>query len=395
LQFQVLDIKDQCVGVYVGGDLRYDKLCLDGLHRTWGYANFLRDLDIEYASLYCGGKTLEEVCPDPLRDEWEPALNKLKAFYRALTEARIDLNENCFYDLVPENFIKDFCEIKDKITTHVFETYERPANYDFLMNLQEIISDIKVRSLQLNFSNFRNRVFQLQHKNWHEKLRSGRPYIDYNIFGTKTGRLTTKKFSFPILTMPKEYRQIVEPTNDWFLELDFNSAEIRTLLALSDLEQPEEDIHDWNVENVFGAGTTRNEAKTAIFAWLYNPTAKSAADNFYDKKKLLKKYWNGEQVETFYGKIIPSDEHHALNYIIQSTTSDLFLRRMIEVNKILESSKSHIAFCVHDSLVIDLHEEDKHLVPQIKKTFSETDLGVFKTNLSAGKNYGQLQELKI
>ena len=223
MQFQVLDIKDQCVGLYIDGELHYKNVPA-GFHRTWNYANFLKDLDIEYASLYCGGKTLDEVCPDSLRDNWEPTYEKLKAFYRALTEARVDLNENCFYDLVPENFIKDFCEIKDKITTYVFDKYEKPKNYDFLIDLQEIISDIKVKPLNLNFSNFK-----LKHKNWHYKLTKSRPYVDYNMFGTKTGRLTTKKLSFPILTMPKEYRNIIEPTNNWFLELDFNSAEIRTL----------------------------------------------------------------------------------------------------------------------------------------------------------------------
>ena len=68
---------------------------------------------------------------------------------------------------------------------------------------------------------------------------------------------------------------------------------------------------------------------------------------------------------------------------------------MVEVNKLLEDKKSHIAFCVHDSLVIDLADEDKHLVPQIKEVFGNTDLGTFRVNLSAGKNYGELKELKI
>lgn len=395
MQFQALDIKGQCIGVYIEGELHYEKLP-DELTHTWGYASFLKERPVEYASLYCTGRSLDEVCPDVYRDQWEPVQARLNAFYRALREAKVDLQENCFYDLVPENFLKDFCEVKDKITQHVFATYEKPHNYDFLLNVQKIIADLKSRPLALNFNQIKSRLFQFKTKKWHQKLKGVAPFVDYNLFGTKTGRLTTKKNSFPILTMPKEYRNIVEPTNDWFLELDFNSAELRTLLALSGKEQPTADIHQWNAQHAYGGLVTREGAKQRIFAWLYNPeSADHISERVYDRDTVLEKYWDGEQIHTMYDRIIPSDKHHALNYIIQSTTSDLFLRTMVEVNKLLEDKKSHIAFCVHDSLVIDLADEDKHLVPQIKEVFGNTDLGAFRVNLSAGKNYGDLKELKI
>ena len=71
------------------------------------------------------------------------------------------------------------------------------------------------------------------------------------MFGTVTGRLTTHKGSFPILTLKKEYRQIVKPTKDLFISLDYNGAEVRTLLELSGEPQPETDIHEWNAKNIF------------------------------------------------------------------------------------------------------------------------------------------------
>ena len=110
---------------------------------------------------------------------------------------------------------------------------------------------------------------------------------------------------------------------------------------------------------------------------------------------MLKKYYNGSQVTTFFDRVIPADDHHALNYIVQSTTSDLLLRRAIKIDKMLKERKSYIAFTLHDSLVIDFAEEDRELLKQIVDTFKDTDLGSFVANISVGKNFGDLRRLKI
>ena len=214
------------------------------------------------------------------------------------------------------------------------------------------------------------------------------------MFGSKTGRLTTKKNSFPILNLDKNYRKILKPKNDWFVELDFNAAELRTFLALAGKQQPKEDIHDWNAKNIYN-GSTRDEAKKRIFAWLYNPESTDyLSSKAYNRAEVVKKYYDGSQVTTFFNRIIPSDDHHALNYIIQSTTSDLFLRKMIDLWKFLKDKKSFIAFSVHDSLVIDMPSDERDLINQIVEIFSRTKFGDFKVNVSGGKNYGNMRKIK-
>ena len=161
------------------------------------------------------------------------------------------MSHNCFFELVPERFLLEYCEIKNKITEHVLKTYERPLNYDFMLQMTKLISKIKSQEIKLDFSSLNEGMSSFKTRQWRKKLESLRPYVDYNLNGTITGRLTTKKNSFPILTLAKEHRKVIKPKNDWFIELDFNAAELRTLLALSGKPQPDEDIHQWNIDNVY------------------------------------------------------------------------------------------------------------------------------------------------
>ena len=145
--------------------------------------------------------------------------------------------------------------------------------------------------------------------------------------------------------MNKEFRGCIEPMNDWLLELDFNAAELRTLLALTGAEQPTNDIHNWNVKNIFDGELTREEAKVKTFAWLYSSKKNKQLERLYNKDLVRNKYWNGCKIETDYGRIIENvDEHHALNYIVQSTTIDMVHEQAYKVYELLKGRKSHIAF---------------------------------------------------
>ena len=119
--FQALDEKEKCVGIYSEGQI-YKDLPDEG-NETWKYASFLKDLPIEYANIYCEGKDLGEVCPPELKEDYDRIWSKLKAFYKSFAIAKVSLQDHCFFDLVPEGFLKEFCLMKDKITRHVLDTY--------------------------------------------------------------------------------------------------------------------------------------------------------------------------------------------------------------------------------------------------------------------------------
>jgi len=392
--FQLLDNKFDCAGTYFNGQFIWDKIP-NGLTKTWAYSDHLYNMDIDYAQLLVAGKPLSAVCPDHLTQRWEDANNLLKSHYKAINTAQIDVSDVCFYDLVPKKHLRHYFDTKNEITEWVFENVEKPQHYTLLKRTQAAVKELRKHPVNLNsFAVYCHAADDMKAKHLYDQFGDSTPFVDYNIFGTVTGRMTTKKDSFPILNLKKELKKHVRPNNDAFLELDFNAAEVRTMLALQDHEQPEEDIHEWNIKNIFKQESSREEAKTKLFAWLYNPDSETIQSDFYDRESLLEKYFNGEQIKTPFGRTITCPIRKALNYLLQSSSSDNTLDRFCKISNFLRSTRSHVAFVVHDSVVIDLHKDDRRLIPELSDMFGDTKLGRFKVNCSLGKNLGDMREFK-
>ncbi len=394
---QVLDDKKHCVGIYSDGRLIYDceEYDFDSVTATWNYNPIFAQNDALIASLIVPGKSLEQSCPDFLHHRWQTIAARLKAFYKSFATSKVSLEQHCFYDLVPEKFLLEYCEVKNKITEHIIKTHERPKNYDFLRQLAKFAYDVRQQELNLDYAEIARNSHQLKTRNFLKKTKHIKPYISYNIFGTKTGRLTVNKGFFPILTLDSDYRSILKPVNDYFIELDYNAAELRVLLGLSGEQQPQQDLHQWNIDNLYRGVGTRDEAKKRIFAWLYNPQSKDYLSNkHYDREGVLQEYYNGKEVTTIFNRKIEADKHHALNYLIQSTASDLVLSKAFKIAEKLKNKKSFISFTLHDSIIIDFNDSERELVGELLSIFSETPLGDFRVNLSAGKSYGNMTRLE-
>jgi hypothetical protein len=359
--FQIIDNKQQCKNIFYKNKIT-NNINLNDLKNTWSYHPSLKEYDIQYAYLYSGGKNLDECCPDYLKSSWESIKKKHLAYIKSFNVAKVRATDYCFYDLV---------------------------------ELSKLLYDIDQKTLNIDISEMSEELHTYKARRFKDKINKTQKNISYNLFGTVTGRLTTKKNSFPILTMDKNYRKIIKPKNDYLLELDFNAAELRCLLALNDIEQPSEDIHDWNVKNIYDNKIDRDEAKRRVFAWLYNPESEDRLLNvFYQRNKILEKYWDGKYIVNKFGRKIKTEERKALNFVIQSTMSDCFLRRAIAVNKILEKRKSFTSALIHDSMLIDFSLEDKDLIDEIINEFGQTDLGMFKVNASIGLSFGNMKRFR-
>jgi len=394
--FQVLDAKHDCVGYYAN-NLIHAERPPPAEGRTWDYSSHLYNSHCEIARIYAGGATLTDVCPPELKEDWEQIKKTLKSCLKAFKTSQLLMEENCFYDLVPEYFLYQYLETKNKITQHVFDTYDRPVNYQSMQNLAEMITAIQMHHLNIDITPIGHLLSSVKGQNFQRTLQTVQHVCNYNPWGTVTGRLSTNPNTFPILTMNKEFRACIKPKNDWFVEFDFNAAELRTLIALTGEEQPQIDIHEWNRKNIYRNIGSREDAKKRIFAWMYNSKSEDFLSNrAYDKETVKNKYWDGSRIETDYGRAIENvDEHHALNYIVQSTTIDMVHEQAYKVYELLKGRKSHIAFLIHDAVYIDLADEDRKELLNLLDMFKKTRYDMFKVNVSAGRNLGEMRDLRI
>ena len=136
-------------------------------------------------------------------------------------------------------------------------------------------------------------------------------------------------------------------------------------------------------------------SKTIFFSWLYNPDSQHIQTNHYDRKKVLDMYYDGDYINTIFGRHIKVSEWKAFNYLIQSTTADLVIDRAVVIDRMLEGRKSFISHIVHDEVVIDFADEDRALATEIKDVFAKNKLDTFKVNLKAGQNYYDLENLLL
>lgn len=392
MSFILLDEQEYCKGIYRNGILSFEPMP-EELDRTWKYVPILKDKNIEYANLYCNGKDLTEVCPSDLKEQWISYNKHLDAFLNSFKVAKIDLTEHCIYDLIPNQFLLEYCQLKLKIIDNVFETYQRPVNYDFSLDLEKLLIDIANIKLNLDVECLNNRRSEEKVRTFLRNIQNWSPYIDFNQFGTKTGRLTTKKGTFPILNLNSDFRSVIKPNNDFFLELDFNAAELRALMFLAGQPQPSDDLHSHNATRL---KITRDQAKQESFAWLYGSSKVDGSkyDSLFNTKKVLEKYYKDNKVTNYFGREIESDDFHALNYIVQSSTSDMVLRQAIKISKFLKDKKTRIGFIVHDSLVLDVAHSESGLCNEFVNLFSNSEFGVLPVRIRIGKNYGSLKEIK-
>ena len=373
---QTLDIEQQCTGVFSGGRLFFDNY--DSIIRkaeyAWKYSSALQHTDCKYLFPILKGRDLKDFSPDP--EEYNSCKKLIEAHRQACVSAKVSLEEHCFFDVIPEYLLNKWLTIREHALIKAKDSLKEEDDFEILRKAHILSKTVSDQNLM--FKGKSQKVL-------------------YDIFGSVTGRMTTSRGSIPVLTLKKQDRADLLPSQDVFVELDFNAAEIRTLLALSGQEQPKQDIHEWLIDGVFGRSTTREDAKKKLFSWLYNFSASESELSKIFSREIFRDFYctNKQQIRTPFGRVIEVEERKAQNYLLQSTTSDIVTEKAYNIMKILDNKKSKVAFTLHDSIILDFNREDIGLLRGLKGEFEATPWGDFRSTCKIGKTFGDLREIKV
>ena len=93
----------------------------ESLTATWDWSELIEDRDILLAKIIAGGKSIQEACPEHLKERLEARERKIKAHLKSFIKSRVSLDDICFYDLIPTKDLQHYYNLLNEITEWVVE----------------------------------------------------------------------------------------------------------------------------------------------------------------------------------------------------------------------------------------------------------------------------------
>lgn len=358
-----------------------ESLILDEPHITnaCDFNHFSND-NLVYIQCLLGGKPLGSVLGDyPRRAILESLHKKMVPQYKAINTIGISLD--VAHKFVPKRLFEDFNAELLEALEYASEIVPMPADYRHL-HYAWSVSEM---------------IFQTPLK--HDGVLK---YIHYNAHPPKGyGRYGLHDGSFGILSCSREERNKIEPISDEYVvvEFDFNAFEIRTLLALCKIDQPPGDLY--SILHTKQDHMTRAEFKQNLIASLYSNHPEKTPLDVIIRKRFLKERFpiKDGKITNIFGKTMESDPYHFFSRLLQSTAAYILFQQMFRLASYMNlfGHKSKIAFCIHDSVAMNVHKDELHHIETYEDILSDVSLPQldyqqkFQMKTKQGKKYSELE----
>ena len=228
-------------------------------------------------------------------------------------------------------------------------------------------------------------------------------HANVNQAGTRTGRFSMSNPNLQQMPDNEVRRSFIAPPNFSLVSLDFDQQEYRMMLdyaAQTDLIEEVKNGLDVHTATAQLTGVTRQEAKTLNFMLLYGGGVVKLAMALFNVTASEAQLWviwkmaNGWKLDADDKKWEPSitremREHNLVelrkadelreiyfrdgfhykspNGLIQGGASDVCKIALCMIDDLLLNCRSKLLASIHDEIIVKIHDEEKHLIPQIKE----------------------------
>lgn len=347
--------------------------------------------------------------------EYNVLSDKINAHLYSYRVSRVNYKKYKKSEIIPENLLLSFYKERFVVLVELYKHFVQSQNtqkikyfYDTVMkknikslhNVSEQPISIDTVPLRAEFNFYAEAI-----KN---NLADNQIYLKYNIVGAKTGRLSFRKNTVNVYSLPKNMRKcIVAPRDFEIVQFDYKSLHPRlAIFSVSDVEFKErfKDIED--IYSLFSG--VREKNKISFLTWMYseNPDEKFEKEAWpvYKLRDSLNHtvQRTGELVNIF-DRVLKFDLHTKKNIIFQNFITSLEVDMMFGLvrgfEQVLRNKKSKILFPFHDALIFQVHKDELSLLPEMKKymehVYSHLFSSTFPVEIKRGKNYGEMSEYRL
>ena len=318
------------------------------------------------------------------RLEYSKDLSTINFFYNKFQDFK-NINQ-----LIPLSKLYESCEKAYEKVQEVIK-YDIPSGFDFYnKTATNVFFLLEQSGLGIHYEEFKN-LFKPRNPLYN--IIDNKVLTSYNLYNA-TSRPTNAFNSVNFAAIPKseQHRKCFYPTNDYFVEFDFDGYHLRLLSEQIGYKLTDESAHKQLARQYFNkeeiTDEEYNQAKQINFHAIYGkiPEKYAFLDVFEKIDGFIKGLWteyetNGRVLAPISNKPFTKalknmNPQKLMNYIMQSLETSRNILILKEVLRYLQDKKTKVVLYTYDALLFDYNKEDgKETLERLQEI------------LETGKNY--------
>lgn len=300
------------------------------------------------------------------RLEYSKDLSTINFFYNKFQDFK-NINQ-----LIPLSKLYESCEKAYEKVQDIIK-YEIPSGFDFYnKTATNVFFLLEQSGLGIYYDEF-NKLFKPRNPLYNTI--DNKVLTSYNLYNA-TSRPTNAFNSVNFAAIPKteQHRKCFHPTNDYFVEFDFDGYHLRLLSEQIGYELTDESAHKQLAKQYFNkeqiTDEEYNQAKQINFHAIYGkiPEKYAFLDVFEKIDGFIKGLWteyetNGRVLAPISNKPFTKalknmNPQKLMNYIMQSLETSRNILILKEVLRYLQDKKTKVVLYTYDALLFDYNKED-------------------------------------